>query len=91
MFIRDSWNIYTFMGYGENCSYEDGKFIHYLFRTEDGVPLLRLVETRTKTHAIWPSECKMIWEEWFTKFTKDVDTGTLYYEGKEVKTAPRAD
>lgn len=89
--LDKNWSSYTFMGDGEGCSYEDGLFINYLFRTEDGVPLLRLVETRTKTHAIWPSECKMIWDEWFTKFKKDGDTKTLYYEGKKVEIAGRAD
>ena len=89
--LDKNWSSYTFMGNGKNCSYEDGKFIHYLFKTDEGIVLLHLVETRTKTHAIWPSECRMIWDEWFTKFRKDVSNGTLYYEGKKVEIAKTAD
>ena len=34
--LDKNWSSYTFMGNGKNCSYEDGKFIHYLFKTDEG-------------------------------------------------------
>lgn len=83
--LDHKWENYSFMGNGKNCSYEDGLFIHYVFSEKSGVPMLHCIETRTKTHAIWPSECRMIWDQWFSRFTKDKHTGTLYYQGKAVE------
>ncbi len=79
------WADYTYMGTGDRCSFKEGKFTNYIFRTAAGVPMLRLVEVDEKVHAVWPSECRLIWDEWFSKFTKDEDTKTLRYEGKAVE------
>lgn len=78
------WSDYTFMNGGESCTWKEGLFANYLFKNSQGFPMLRMVEADTKTHAIWPSECRMIWEEWFSKFTKNPETKVLYYEGQEV-------
>lgn len=80
-----TWGTYTYMDGGKNCSGQNGLFTNYLFTNKDGVPMLRCLEVATKTHAIWPSECYMAWEEWFTHFTKEVKTGTLYYDGTAVR------
>ncbi len=79
------WSDYTFMKGGKSCTWKEGLFANYVFKNNQGFPMLRMIEADTKTHAIWPSECRMIWEEWFSKFTKDPDTKTLYYEGQEVR------
>ena len=81
--LNKSWADYTYMG-EERCSYQDGLLTHYVFETGDGVPMLHLTETATKAHATWPSECELVWEEFFTKFTKNPETKELYYEGKPV-------
>lgn len=83
--LTPGWDGYTYDDGGKNCSYQEGLFTNYLFKTKGGVPILRCVEAATKAHAIWPTECEMAWTEWFTKFSKDPETGTLYYEGKPVE------
>lgn len=83
--LEPGWEGYTYDDGGQNCSFQDGLFTNYIFRTKAGVPLLRCVEAATKAHAIWPSECEMAWTEWFTKFSKDPETKELYYEGKKVE------
>ncbi|HJC47680.1 MAG TPA: prolyl oligopeptidase family serine peptidase [Candidatus Lachnoclostridium pullistercoris] len=83
--LEPGWDGYTYADGGKHCSFQDGLFTNYLFRTKDGVPILRCVETATKAHAIWPSECEMAWTQWFSKFSKDPETKELYYEGKKVE------
>lgn len=77
--LTKHWADYTYMDEGKNCSYQKGKMTHYVFETEDKVPMLHLSETSTKAHATWPSECEEVWNEFFTKFTKDPKTKTLSY------------
>lgn len=83
--LDHDWSDFQFGGDGRTATFKDGKFSNYVFRTADGVPMLRCVETETKTHAILPSECEMAWTQFFSKFTKDVKNGILYYEGRPVK------
>ena len=83
--LEPGWDGYTYADGGKNCSFQDGLFTNYLFRTKDGVPILRCVEAATKAHAIWPSECEMAWTQWFSRFSKDPETKELYYDGKKVE------
>lgn len=83
--LEPGWDGYTYADGGRNCSFQDGLFTNYLFRTKDGVPILRCVEAATKAHAIWPSECEMAWTQWFSRFSKDPETKELYYDGKKVE------
>ena len=83
--LDHDWSDFQFGGDGRTATFKDGKFNNYVFRTADGVPMLRCVETETKTHAVLPSECEMAWTQFFTKFTKDVKNGVLYHEGRPVK------
>ena len=86
--LAEHWGTYAYHNTpaadlpGKRRGQRQGLFTSYLFCSTSGVPILRCVETATKTHAIWPSECEMAWTEWFTKFSKDPDTKMLYYEGK---------
>lgn len=83
--LVEKWDTYTYMDEGKNCSFKKDNIVHYVFKTKDAVPLLHCMEIIGKTHAIMPSECEYVWNEWFTRFSKDVTCGTLYNEGKEVK------
>lgn len=78
------WADYTYMDGGQHCSYKKGLRTHYVFENAEGVPVLHLSETDTKAHATWPTECEEAWVEFLSKYTKDPETATLYYEGKEV-------
>lgn len=81
---RQNWDTYTYDDGGKNCSFQQGLFTNYLYENSQGVPLLRCVETSTKTHAIWPSECEMAWCEFLSLFSKDPQTKELYYKGEKV-------
>ena len=78
------WSDFTYMqGEESKCSYTSGRYRNYVFRTEDGIPMLRCVEAEGKVHAYLPSEAAMIWDEWFALFNKDAD-GNLYYMNEKV-------
>ena len=81
----ENWASYSYMEAGKKASYVTDNFINYVFSTQQGNPIIRLVEVLTKTHAILPSECYMAWNECFSKYTKDKATGNLYYNGELVK------
>lgn len=82
--LRENWNSYTYNDGGKNCSFKSGSAINYLFHSASGTPILRCVEMETKTHATWPSECRVAWTEFLSHFSKDPCTKKLYYNGKEV-------
>ena len=78
------WEDFTYMNDEAVCSYQAGIFRNYVFRTAEGVPMLRCVEVVGKVHAYLPSEAYMIWDEFFAAYHKDAD-GTLYYMNTPVK------
>ncbi len=80
--LTKKWADYSYMDGGKNCSFRERLVTHYLFETEDGVPMLHLTETDTKAHATWPSECEAVWHKFFMNYTKDPITKELYYKGK---------
>lgn len=80
--LTKKWADYSYMDGGKNCSFREGLMTHYVFETEDGVPMVYLTETDTKAHATWPSECESVWNEFFIKFAKNPVTKALYYEGE---------
>lgn len=77
--LNENWNSYTYNDGGKNCSYRNGLFINYIFHSSAGVPILRCIETETKTHAAWPSECEMAWTEFLRHYSKDPETKQLHY------------
>ena len=87
----EKWDTYTYMDDDSKAPEKSGVhglFTKYQFNSENTnngelVPMLLAVEVATKTHAIWPSECFDVWDNWFTHYTKDAD-GTLYYDGEAV-------
>lgn len=82
--LKENWDTYTYNDGGKKCSYQEGLFTNYIYHNSNGVPILRCVETDTKTHAVWPSECEMAWTEFLRHFRKDPDTKELYYNDEKV-------
>lgn len=72
------WEDYSYMVNDAKSSYQSGIYRNYVFRTAQGVPMLRCVEAVGKVHAYLPSEAYMIWDEFFVLYHKDVQ-GNLYY------------
>ena len=82
--LKENWDSYTYNDGGKHCSYQQGLFTNYIYHTNSGVPILRCVETATKTHAVWPSECEMAWCEFLSPLYQRPGHEELYYDGEKV-------
>ena len=84
-----SWSDYTFMTADAVCSGtagSKGTFNTYILSTPKDVPMFTGVEVQGMTHATIPDECRYIWDEMFSKFSRDAGTNGLLYEGEAVDT-----
>ncbi len=77
----EDWSDYTYLHGGQQGSYTSDEFTNYVFHSQNGTPVMRLVEVADKGHQILPSECYIAWNECFSRFTKDKTNGNLYYNG----------
>ena len=59
-------------------TYENGAYIHHLYRNEQGMPLVRFSEIRDLPHAYSPEMAQMTWDEFFCRFRRSADGGTEY-------------
>ena len=66
----------------------EGLFTTYSYTNEQGVPLVQYTGIKDSPHAYLPEESWMIWEDFFSKYSRGAD-GTLYYEGNAVEAAEK--
>lgn len=64
-----------------------GRYTHYNFVDGFGTPLVKYTKIEDTPHAYFPLESKMIWEDFFSMFSRDFIGGTLY-NGKSVPHGP---
>lgn len=91
---RGAWADFTFMQEAEGGvsdatalgggSY--GTFNEYILRTPKGYAMFVGAEVVGLTHATVPDECVSIWNDFFSHFSKDVDTKVLSFDGNAVDT-----
>lgn len=63
--------------------YQCGEISYYVYNNKDNVPLLTVGTVKDMSHANYPGESWITYDEFFSKFSKGED-GTLFYMGKEV-------
>ncbi|MBP5291401.1 MAG: hypothetical protein J6Y90_02135, partial [Lachnospiraceae bacterium] len=61
----------------------DDRFTTYTWANEEGIPLYAFTQTSGRNHNCIPSEPRLIWENWFSKWTRDAG-GLRCYEGTPV-------
>ncbi len=87
---RDSYDDFTFSQEKEGgtsiFTKADGAMQEYIMQTSNGVPMYVQVEVVGMSHATLPEECDMIWDTFFSHFSKDPQTKVLYYDGEVVDT-----
>jgi len=66
-----------------NSEQFDGQFQTMTFPNSAGVPLVRFTNVLRTAHIYMPEQPEVIWEEFFSKYSRGED-GTLYYEGNAV-------
>lgn len=77
--LTGRWADYTYADGGKKCSFKKGDVSYFVFKNQEGMPLLTLTETDHKAHATYPSECETAWH-YFTQFTKDPVSKKLIYK-----------
>ncbi len=64
----------------DNVKSVDGRYTTYTWSNEAGIPLYSYTQTAGRNHNCIPSEDRMIWENWFSKWT--MTDGIRYYDGQ---------
>ncbi|MBQ1490589.1 MAG: prolyl oligopeptidase family serine peptidase [Blautia sp.] len=77
-FLRNLIKIY---GLGEPGRYQVGEISYYVYRNEKGVPMLTVGVVAEMTHANYPRESWISYDEFFAKFSRAED-GRLLYLGE---------
>ncbi len=87
----DSWvrchyycNRYN-LEYDNQLKYQNCRNTYTIWRTKAGVPLQEQLVIGKRAHSNRPVECEILWNEWFTHFTRDEATSDLYYMGMKVE------
>ena len=73
------------LNYEDYLTYTNGRNTHSIWLNEGGVPLQEQVVIGLRAHSHRPAENQMMWDEWFCHYTRDPDSGTLYYMGRAVE------
>lgn len=64
--------------------YSCGEITFYLYCNAQKVPMLTVGRVKGMSHAIYPRECWLMYDEFLSKFTRTED-GILYYMGQRVE------
>ena len=70
--------------YEDYLTYTNGRNTYNVWLDEEGVPLQEQVIIGLRAHSHRPVENRMMWDDWFCRYSRDPDTGTLYYMGRAV-------
>ena len=60
--------------------FRNGIFDNLEWRDSEGVPQMRFCEVHGQAHSWRQNMCKTFWDEWFCRFSRDTETGTIRYE-----------
>ncbi len=63
--------------------YSSGEITFYVYRNEQKVPMLTVGKVAEMSHAIYPRECWIMYDEFMSKFSR-LEDGTLLYMGEKV-------
>ncbi len=72
------------LDYENRMTYKNGKDTYTIWENEDGVPLLENIIIGGRAHSHRPEENKIMWDEWFCRFSRDPETGVIYYGDRAV-------
>lgn len=62
--------------------FRNGIFNNLVWSNAAGTPVLRFCSVSGQSHSWRQNESHMFWDEWFCKFSRDLETGRIRYMGK---------
>lgn len=72
------------LAYDDYLTYTNGRNQHAVWLDDNGVPLQEQVVIGKRAHSHRPVENRMMWDEWFCWFSRDTESGQLFYMNKVV-------
>lgn len=72
------------LAYDDYLTYTNGRNQHAVWLDDNGVPLQEQVVIGKRAHSHRPVENRMMWDEWFCWFSRDTESGQLFYMNKAV-------
>ena len=68
---------------GASEAYTDGRYHHFVWKNQKGIPLVRYNWVEKKSHTHTPEENAMFWDSWLSKWSLD-EAGNRLYEGAPI-------
>ena len=68
--------------YESGGRFRNGIFDNMEWQDERGVPVMRFCCVLGQAHSWRQNMCRVFWDEWFCRFSRDPDTGKILYTGK---------
>ena len=68
--------------YESGGRFRNGVLDNREWRDENGVPVMRFCCVLGQAHSWRQNMCRVFWDEWFCRFSRDPDTGKILYMGK---------
>lgn len=80
-FLKNLMRIYS-LKETPKC-YQCGEISYYIYVNQQNIPMLTVGTVKDMSHANYPAESWIAYDEFFSKFSKETD-GTLLYMGEKV-------
>lgn len=62
--------------------FQNGNYMNREWRTADGAPAYRLCCVMGQAHSWRQNDCRLFWDEWFCRYSRDPESGKILYMGK---------
>lgn len=70
------------IAYGDGGRFRNGIFDNMEWQDAEGKPVYRFCCVLGQAHSWRQNVCKMFWDEWFCRYSRDPETGKILYMGK---------
>jgi poly(hydroxyalkanoate) depolymerase family esterase len=65
----------------EPFCHQPGEFENKIYVNEQKIPMVQYTMTKNRGHNCIPQEMWLLWDEWFSKYSREAD-GSIYYYGR---------
>ena len=62
--------------------FQNGRYSSLEWRTADGAPAYRLCCVSGQAHSWRQNDCRLFWDEWFCRYSRDLESGRILYMRK---------
>jgi hypothetical protein len=66
----------------EPFCYQSGEFENKIYLNEQKVPMVQYTMTKNRGHNCIPEEVWLVWDEWFSQYTREADGSIHFHENR---------